>query len=214
MKKYKVDDKKYWNKFYEKNHEEIFYNTLFAEYVYENWIQNRKSLLEYGCGNGRDSLYFGLKGMDVSGVDASETAIKNLKALKSQCHFICDDFINSEVIFKKQYDVCYSRFTIHAINLCDEVKLIRNSYNVLKNNGLFCIEVRSVFDSLYGKGMPLGKDEYIFNSHYRRFIRINELLERLINEGFLIKYAEENTGFAPLNNSDPQIIRVIAAKES
>lgn len=147
------------------------------------------------------------------GIDASEVAINNLSCLESGCTFICDDFIESGSLWKRNYDICYSRFTVHAINLEQEHKLIVNVYRALNDNGIFCVEVRSVHDFLYGEGERVGEDEFIFDEHYRRFIRINEFLQRLMKTGFVIKYAEENKGFAPFNGVDPQMIRVIAAKE-
>ncbi len=207
-----IDNKQYWNSYYAKQHNEIKRQTQFADYVYNNWASDRKHLLEYGCGNGRDSLFFANQGLDVCAMDASETTISNLKELNSTCDFICDDFINPQGLNNRKFDICYSRFTIHAISLEDEVKLISNSYDILNDKGIFCIEVRSINDPLYGLGEPQGKDEYIYNDHYRRFLRINELIKRLIEVGFNIRYAEENSGFAPFKDNDPPIIRIVAEK--
>lgn len=207
-----IDDNKYWNDFYREKHMDIDSNTLFSEYIFNNWIGKRKSVLECGCGNGRDSLYFGKRGLCVVGVDASKAAIDHIRKDTPNCKFICGDFINSVNVYEQKYDVCYSRFTIHAISLEQELVLINNVYNNLNLNGLFCIEVRSVHDELYGKGIGVGKDSFIYNNHYRRFIKMEELLTRLINVGFGIKYAEENTGFAPFEDTDPQIIRIVACK--
>ena len=41
---------------------------------------------------------------------------------------------------------------------------------------------------------------------------MEELLIRLMDAGFGIKYAEENTGFAPFEDTDPYIIRVVACR--
>ncbi len=209
----KIDNKEYWDAFYLKEDEAIRDKTRFAEFVLKNWTGDKKNILELGCGNGRDSLYFHANGLNVVGIDASEVAINNLSCLESGCTFICDDFIESGSLWKRNYDICYSRFTVHAINLEQEHKLIVNVYRALNDNGIFCVEVRSVHDFLYGEGERVGEDEFIFDEHYRRFIRINEFLQRLMKTGFVIKYAEENKGFAPFNGVDPQMIRVIAAKE-
>lgn len=213
MMEFNIDDNKYWNDFYREKHTHISSNTLFAEYIFNHWVHKRKTILECGCGNGRDSLYFGKKGLSVVGVDASKTAINHIKNDVSNCKFICGDFINSKYIYEKSYDICYSRFTIHAICLEQELALINNVYKNLNSNGLFCIEVRSIHDELYGKGKQVGKDSFIYNNHYRRFIRMEDLLVRLMDVGFRIRYAEENTGFAPFEDADPQIIRIVACKQ-
>ena len=52
-------DTEYWNKYYEKNSAPVE-PSLFAKYVAEE-LQPGKTLLELGCGNGRDSLFFSIK---------------------------------------------------------------------------------------------------------------------------------------------------------
>lgn len=42
-----VDDKQYWDSFYRKHHKNIDENTLFAEYILKNWVDDRKTLLEW-----------------------------------------------------------------------------------------------------------------------------------------------------------------------
>lgn len=175
MVKVMLDNSAYWNEYYKINHNDIAKETLFAQYVLNNWINKRKKLIEFGCGNGRDALYFCKNGLDVTAVDTSIVTVNKLKKIQSNCTFIQDDFVNSKLIYKQKYDVCYSRFTIHAISLDDEKKLYVNAYKSLEQNGIICIEVRSVNDPLYGQGEKIGTDEYVFNDHYRRFIRINEI---------------------------------------
>lgn len=213
MRKYIVDDKEYWNNFYRNKNTGIYSNTLFSEFIFHNWVGERKNLLECGCGNGRDSLFFGKKGLHVVGIDASKQAIESITNKLPNCRFICGDFIDLDQVCSQTYDICYSRFTLHAISLEQELKFMHNVFNYLNKKGLFCIEVRSIHDELYGKGKNVDKDAFIFNSHYRRFIKMEELLMRLIETGFIIKYAEENVGFAPFGNSDPYIIRIVALKE-
>ena len=50
-----------------------------------------KELIELGCGNGRDSLFFAKNGINVTGIDASETAIDELRNTVEldNCIFIC-----------------------------------------------------------------------------------------------------------------------------
>lgn len=146
-------------------------------------------------------------------MDTSYTAIERLKADCEGCNFVCADFVNADEVYATKYDICYSRFSIHAINLFQEKMLIDRVYQSLNPGGLFCIEVRSIHDDLFGKGEKVEDDAYIYNNHYRRFIRMESILMRLMDKGFLIKYAEENTGFAPFDQSDPKIIRIVCMKD-
>ena len=152
--------------------------------------------------------------MNVIGIDGSEEAINRLKGKNHrEIEFICDDFTNSVDIYSKTYDYFYSRFSIHAIQEDKQHILIDNIYKCLNKSGKFFIEVRGIYDELYGKGIEVGRNAFIYNSHYRRFIVKKELVDELTSIGFKIVYEEESSGFAPFNDKDPIIIRIIASKE-
>lgn len=212
MNKGHCDDRKYWDEYYGHVHSEIQSNTYFASHIVEKWLDKRKSIVEYGCGNGRDCKFFNERGLDVTGVDSSKVTIEHLRKEMEDCEFLCADFSAIEWNPKRTFDVVYSRFSLHAITLRQEMGMLENAYKCLNQNGILCIEARSIKDDLYGKGEKVGEDEYIYNNHYRRFIRLDNLLQRLMDKGFDIRYAEENKGFAPLDGVDPYIIRVVCEK--
>lgn len=208
-------DTDYWDKYYE-NNEAPIEASLFAQWVLQ-YLQKGKSILELGCGNGRDSLFFYKNGLNVTGIDASSKSINELSksfGTEGNLCFICDDFVCSSTIFSGQYDYVYSRFSLHAINKEQELEVIQNVFKVLKQGGKFFIEVRSVNDELYGKGKKVDEDSYIYNGHYRRFIRISSLLDELKNIGFEIYYAKEDINFAPYQGCNPPIIRIVVHKVS
>ena len=205
-------DTSYWNNFYLSTNKEIEKPSLFAEEVMK-WIKPGKNLLELGCGNGRDSIYFAHNGINITAIDASHDAIKNLEQQKiKNSYFICDDFVRAPALFTGQYDYCYSRFSIHAITDAQEDDLLHNIFNVLKTGGYFFIEVRSIHDDLYGKGEKVAENAYFYNGHFRRFIKLDEFLDRITSAGFEIAYSAEEKGFAPFGDEDPYVIRVIAQK--
>lgn len=202
----------YWNSYYKKNGC-VEAPSLFAEFVGEKLVKGRK-MLELGCGNGRDSIFFAGKGINVTAIDASDIAIKRLQeeCNSDNLRFVCDDFVCSPIVFVEHYDYCYSRFSLHAINEKQEKEMINNVYNTLKEKGKFFIEVRSVKDELYGKGETVGRNAYKYNGHYRRFIVKEELEEQLKKSGFELEYSEEARDFAPYQDSNPPVIRIIAHK--
>ena len=124
-------DTKYWNDYYSKN---LAVNTPspFALFVFEKYLNSNSTLLELGCGNGRDSLFFYSKGINITAVDASEVAVNKLKNLKlTNANFFCGDFVNSDFIYSQKYDYCYSRFSLHAISETQENILLHNVAQVL-----------------------------------------------------------------------------------
>jgi adenylyl-sulfate kinase len=205
-------DTEYWNQYYKKKLD-ITQPSLFAKAVGET-LNRSKNLLELGCGNGRDSIYFSGLGLNVTAIDASDAAIQRLKTEYDEDNicFICDDFVSSSAIFSGQYDYVYSRFTLHAINEVQETEVLHNVFKVLKQQGMFFIEVRSVNDELFGKGEKVGHNSYVFDGHFRRFIEMEKLVEKLKETGFEVVSAVEDTDFAPYGDSNPPIIRIICQK--
>ena len=205
-------DTEYWNNYYN-NNSAPFEPSLFAKSVMKN-MKKEKTLLELGCGNGRDSIFFYKNGLNVTAVDASDKTIQQLKDNYNEDNicFICDDFVCSSAIFSGQFDYCYSRFSLHSINEKQEEEVIANVFKVLKNKGKFFIEVRSVNDDIYGKGKEVGKDSYIYEGHFRRFVHKDVLENKLRECGFEIDYSEEAVDFAPYKDSNPPVIRIIASK--
>lgn len=73
-------DREYWNSYYKSIEGKKVEPSNFAVYV-EEMLPQDAHLLELGCGNGRDSLYFLSKGHDVIAVDGSDAAIDMLNKL-------------------------------------------------------------------------------------------------------------------------------------
>ena len=57
----------------------------------------------------------------------------------------------------------------------------------------------------------VGNNAYIFDGHFRRFIEMDQLVEKMKSVGFGILSAAER-GFAPFGDSDPPIIRIVAKR--
>ena len=210
-----MNDAAYWNAYYKKNPPKNdpsdFAKSILA------YVQQGKHLVDLGCGNGRDSLFFLENGVNVLGVDRSQIAIdalRNMTATLKNVEFLCDDFIANPLIYNRTYDYFYSRFTIHSITENEQLILLSNVYNYLVHGGLFFIEVRGIHDDIYGKGELVDRNTYIYNNHFRRFIVNDELKESLVNLGFEILYNEESRGFAKNMDEDPIIIRIIARKNN
>ena len=109
-------DTAYWNEYYKKNTPESMPESNFASFV-KKYLKSGKTLVDLGCGNGRDSLYFSKLGVNVIGIDASDTSIAKLNSLKiKNASFICGNFISCPLIYAKKVEYFYSRFSIHAID--------------------------------------------------------------------------------------------------
>ena len=206
-----IDNTAYWNQYY---HNQICSTqpSPFAQYV-STLVEPGKTLVDLGCGNGRDALFFAGQGLDVLAIDLSRAAIDQLNQNSvDHARFLCGDFIASDAHKPDSYDYAYSRFTIHAINQKQETMLLQAMFRALKPGGKFFVEVRSVNDPLYGKGKAVERNAFFYDNHYRRFIVRDELVHAFEHCGFRVEYAKEQTGFAPYGNDDPPVIRIVAVK--
>ena len=202
----------YWDEYYKKDAAPSF-PSPFAEYV-ANKLSTKQNILEIGCGNGRDSKYFSSKGHHVTGLDKSAEAIelcKNLYSSDEPIKFFYGTITDIAKINKKKFDLIYSRFVIHAMSLNEELEMLKISYKLLKKNGKLFIECRSTNDPLSQKGEILSHTERVFG-HYRRFIILDEFIQRLVQVGFKVVEAIENIGLAKFGEEDPMVIRVQAIK--
>lgn len=206
-----VDNTAYWNQYY-KNRVCSEKPSPFAQYV-ATLVEPGRDMVELGCGNGRDAVFFAGQGMRITALDMSQEAVSQLQSRSiPNAEFLCGDFVNSDVHQRSSYDYAYSRFTIHSINHNQEQVLLGNLFRGLRPGGKLFIEVRGVNDPLFGKGKQVERNAFFYDNHYRRFIVLDELTESLERHGFRVEYAQERTGFAPYGNDDPPVIRIVAAK--
>ena len=209
------NNKIFWDKFYKKKLN-LVKPSSFAKFILKFLINKKKSIIiDVGCGNGRDLLFFKKHKIDFIGIDSSKSAIssikKKLKTKKEKNRIFQSDFVkyNYEKKIKKIFSI-YSRFTWHTIDLKNE-KIFLDKISKLKNLEYLFIETRSNKDSLCGKGLKVGKNEFI-TDHYRRFINKKEIIKKL-EKNFSIKFIKESTGFSKFNNEDPCLIRIIAKRK-
>ncbi len=188
--------------------------SLFARFVLKNYLKEDSTLVELGCGNGRDSLFFARHNIKVLAIDQCKEEITKLRKNNnlSNLSFRCTDF--TKLRETRHWDNVYSRFTLHSISDKQETNVIKWSYASLKKDGKIFIEVRGKKNELYklGKAVKGEADAYIYNEHYRRFTGIEDLCLKLKKNGFNILLSEEKTGFAPFNNTNYKFIRIIAKK--
>lgn len=207
-------DKNYWENIYAKQNKE-FFPSLFAQYVVKQFDIKGKHLVELGCGNGRDALYFAREEARVLAIDQCENAFELMKYRCNKIEnieFLCADFTMLDKL--PQHDIVYSRFTLHSISLEEELRVVKWAYHNLHPSGKFCIEVRGQKNEIFGLGTPVDgeKDAFIYNDHYRRFLNFDDFCNTLKSIGFKIEFAAEEKGFAPYNGDDETYIRVIAIK--
>ena len=204
-----MTDTLYWDTYYSKNLAPKPPSD-FAKFAL-TYMQSAKMLIDLGCGNGRDSVYFCHAGLKVTAIDLSQEAIDSFDK-DLPIFAVCNDFVKTKALQCIDYDYCYARWSIHAISQAMQDKLLPNIYRSLKSGGLFFSESRTINDIKYGQGEPLGLHEYICDDHYRRFLDPKSLIKQFESIGFEIIYCKESDSFSVMGDDSPTLIRVIAKK--
>lgn len=205
-------DKEYWNEYYKEKISEELIPSNFAVTVAES-LKSVSNILELGCGNGRDTFFFLEHGHKVVAVDASNFVISfldNLSRENDNVKFLCNDFVECNELYRQKYDCIYSRFTLHAITEEQENKLLKNVKGALREEGILCVEARTIHDDIYGYGIEVGPNEYIYNEHFRRFLDPQLFAQKLEKLGFSVVSMVEDKGFSKTSDSDPMLMRCIA----
>ena len=196
----------YWNSYYKKIELLNIKPSSFSKFCYNKFIKTtkKKDILDIGCGNGRDTIFFFKKGLKVVGIDKSATVIKINK----------NKFFSKKNLFfyKKdinKFDFIYLRFFLHAINLKTQKNLFKHLCNLKKKRGtLIMLEFRTDKDPLINKGKKLSKNE-TFTNHYRRFINVKNILKYFKIQSFKIIYILEKKGLSKYKNDNPVLCRLI-----
>ena len=146
------------------------------------------SLLEIGCGNGRDAVFFAKCGIQVTATDRCPEAIK-LTASKLPVGS-CAEVATAGTLPDKIVDYAFVRFVLHSMNEREQGKLL-GWVRAHVRRALF-IETRSVKDPRCGRGTLVEKNAYI-DTHYRRFMSIEDL-ERAAHVASLdVRYCDEGS---------------------
>lgn len=211
----------YWNSTYAKAAIPEF-PSQFAVFVASE-LDRGTRILDVGCGNGRDSLFFAMLGHDVLGIDASPIAIEKA-ALQAQTQDLTAAFSAVDLYLPKDFgpfidsnansfDDIYARFFLHAIDPSGEEVFWQLVRRVLKPGGRLFIEARTINDPLHKQGLHVSSNESI-TDHYRRFIDPDALSASAAREKLVVEYLNVGKSMAKFRTDDPEVVRAVLKKPS
>jgi tellurite methyltransferase len=206
----------FWNKFYSENID-LNEPSLFAKWFSANYLKNNSSILELGCGNGRDSFYLCSEKHSVYAIDASKSAITNniAKNKFNSLKFIelnMIDLNNKSIkINLPKFNVVYSRFFLHAVPEYIENEILKFCNENLTLGDVVAHEFRTTNDSLFSLGEEISTCEK-YTDHYRRFIEVNSFKKKIDPEFWETLFITESSGLAPFREQDPVVCRIVLKK--
>ena len=209
MKKKKLIN--YWETYYGKNSK--FKESTFAKFVISK-IKNKgkyKNLIDIGCGNGRDSIFFNKKKLNVLGIDISKSVIKK-NSLYSNSKLRFKNFDVEKDTMTKKFDLIYSRFFIHAIDENAENNLLKLIKKIKKKGTLIFLEFRNHKDRIFTIKKLKKHNEIVEfeKGHYRRIIDPIKFTEKFIkNLRCKIIYRKSSKNLSIVKKDNPNLTRII-----
>ncbi len=124
-----------WNKVY--SNDSSFFGdepSKFALMCYEDFVKHKvQKILELGCGQGRDSLFFASKGLEVYAIDSSKVAIENLitktKELRLDINLKNIDAVKGLPFHNNHFDAVYSHMFYNMGFTDNELKFLFSESN-------------------------------------------------------------------------------------
>jgi 2-polyprenyl-3-methyl-5-hydroxy-6-metoxy-1,4-benzoquinol methylase len=148
---------------------------------------NVKTILDAGCGQGRNSLYLKKQNFEIVSVDASKEACELTKRLFKKNGFDLSP-INSELqniseVKPKSIDaiICVTVLT----HILDPEIVLKEFYRILKPGGLLIADFATIKDSTYPiiskSGTPLGKNVFLEEGTNVKYFEDSQDVEALFH---------------------------------
>ncbi|MHB1104745.1 MAG: class I SAM-dependent methyltransferase [Lutibacter sp.] len=119
-----------------------------------------KKILIPGIGYGRNAQPFLSKGMKVTGVEISETAIGLAENQYESTLKIHHGSVTDMPFDNNLYDGIFCHALIHLLNHTERIKLIADCYHQLAVNGIMVFTFITKEAQTYGHGKLISKDRY------------------------------------------------------
>lgn len=172
------------------------------------------TVIELGCGNGRDSLLFLARGKHIRAIDASSAAIAICNDRSSAAGHGIDraSFWVGEAGNPADWQTLaadlpgpvaiYARFLFHAIDEATETALLDQACALLARlGGILLAEFRTPADASLAKEAP---------AHYRRYVDPDQFCARLGERGLAVIDRCEGQGMACHGSEDAFVARIVA----
>jgi SAM-dependent methyltransferase len=176
------DAEKYWNVRFESEGEvwgkEPSLSAKLAAEVFKQY--NVKTIMVLGCGYGRNCLYFAKLGFSVAGIDISPVGIKiakrNAERYNLSVEYVIGDVLNV-LPARRKYDGVFVHNLLHLFLKHNRIKLINGLKNSLKKSGILVVNVFSMNDPSFGKGIQIEENTFFEpDGHYSHYFTEKELL--------------------------------------
>ncbi|MGQ3887931.1 SAM-dependent methyltransferase TehB [Legionella sp. CNM-1927-20] len=155
-------------------------------YIYQTYLRSQKkmSILDVGCGLGRNPLFFALSGHKVTGIDINQNAIQKINQIATREQLTINTQLhdlNQQLPFtERQFDFIYSTVTLQFLHPTRIHHLLAELQALTVQNGMHCV----VF--------PIKAEPYQYPETFTYLADKNELYHFYQDSGWsIIEYGEK-----------------------
>lgn len=158
--------------------------------------EGKREILELGCGQGRDTLFFASRGFHVTAADYSQEAVETITSkarsagLSESCAAVRQDVREPLQFPDESLDACYSHMLFcMALTNTELERLAHEVWRVLRPGGLTVYTVRHTGDAHYGTGVHRGEDMWEVGGFIVHFFNREKVIH--LAKGFEIVSIDE-----------------------
>ena len=159
-------------------------------YLLDQLLKGRFSkemkILDNGCGEGRNTVYFIREGYQLFGIDQNPLAIKMARMQASTIYPGYDvlrfQTANAEDIpfHQHAFDAVISSAVLHfAKDTGHFHQMVNEIIRVLKPNGILFLRMATGFGGILDLSSPIGNGQYLLPDGSKRFVLTKELMEEI-----------------------------------
>lgn len=157
-------------------------------------------ILDAGCGEGRNTIYFLHEGYQIFGVDYNPIAIQMARIYAQTIQKDYDIYrfqtsmVDNMPFYKGAFDAIISSAVLHfAQDTVHFYKMMDEMIKVLKPGGVFFLRMCTGFGGILESGKPLANGQWSLPDGSTRFILTEELLEEIMAKHSLVHLEDPKT---------------------
>ena len=130
-----------YDKLYGKTRDALGLPTSVFVDFFDQLDQKNLSVLDIGCGQGRDALFIARKGHRVVGVDISPNGIRDLQSVAAQENLPIEGDVADVATYKpdRVFDIVLIDRTLHMLALSSRLSVLKTLLNHVSEDGWFLI---------------------------------------------------------------------------
>ena len=192
----------YWNDIYSKENYFGTGQTILANLAKELIDKHSaKKILELGCGQGRDSIFFADCGYDITAIDISENAIKFVEKIKNEhnltnLELFVHDVKKSFNFLNNKFDLIYSNLALQFFELSQLDNIFSSINDIMNDDSLFLFSTKKPGDKYFNFGNKISENAFEYKG-ITRFFFDKPQLENTLKNFFNIIFLEEDKHVNP-----------------